>query len=372
MKRARLAMISTGLRRDLQDPLRYFREIDVVHLYRFAWGDIARDELANTVRYGTPLDLYRKLQAARPDVVQGVEPQALMPLPYLLAGWRYARRHDCPLVVVSLENRPLSTKYGRPISLVLKVILRAYLQSARMIVYLNEGSRRNLEACGAPTDRMVHLMYGTWGVDVDEFSPSGVRHNEEGFGRTILFVGRLQRAKGVFDLISAFAIVARQFPDVGLLLVGEGAEKAALARQVSALRLDARVRFAGTVLNRDLPAYFRGASVFTCPSITTRDWEEQIGMANLQAMACGVPVVSSLSGAIPEYVANGTTGILVPEARPEELARAFIRLLADRDLATRLPAAGRAAAVERYSASTNVARVEREILARCIDAGVAR
>ena len=88
----------------------------------------------------------------------------------------------------------------------------------------------------------------------------------------------------------------------------------------------------GTVKNRDLPPHFRNADVFIAPSITTHRWEEQVGMTNIQAMASGVPVISTLSGAIPEYVPDGVAGILVPEQDPRALAEAIRRITVDNEL----------------------------------------
>lgn len=121
----------------------------------------------------------------------------------------------------------------------------------------------------------------------------------------------------------------------------------------------------GAVKNRDLPPYFRAASVFVSPSITTRRWEEQVGMTNIQAMACGVPVVSTRSGAIPEYVPDGVAGILVPERQPQALAEAVVRLLCDEDLRRRMGDAGRRYAMAHYHAGDNVRRAEELILACC-------
>ena len=255
----------------------------------------------------------------------------------------------------------------------MKALLTPYFQTSSLIIYLNKGTKKNFEYCEAPTEKMIRTMYGTWGVDIKEFSPNGSQgaekllYREEGSARSILFVGRLVRAKGVFDLIDAFAIVASQISDVKLLLVGNGSEKSELKRRVQQLGLEDRVQFVGTVLNRDLPRYFRGASLFVCPSITVRDWEEQIGMANIQAMACGVPVISTESGAIPEYVKHGETGLLVPEQQPKLLSQAMVDVLSNPELANHLSTTGRKYAVEHYNANENMVRVEEMLLEKCFN-----
>ena len=85
-------------------------------------------------------------------------------------------------------------------------------------------------------------------------------------------------------------------------------------------------------------------------------------MTNIQAMACGLPVVSTRSGAIPEYVPDGRAGFLVPECDPQALAGAILRLLGDEALRQRMGAAARDYALEHYDARANVARAEEQLL----------
>ena len=89
-------------------------------------------------------------------------------------------------------------------------------------------------------------------------------------------------------------------------------------------------------------------------------------MTNIQAMACGVPVVSTHSGAIPEYVPDGEAGLLVPERDPQALADALLKLLHDPSLRHRLAQGGRRYAETHYSAAANIRQAEAVILERCL------
>lgn len=89
-------------------------------------------------------------------------------------------------------------------------------------------------------------------------------------------------------------------------------------------------------------------------------------MSSIQAMACGVPVVSTRSGAIPEYVPDGVAGLLVPERDSGALAEAVVRILSDQGLRLRLGRAARDYAIEHYDERANVQRVEQVILERCL------
>lgn len=359
------ALVSTDIRRDLVAPLRHFTHLRVVHFYRkVAYGDLATDELDESlVAYGSPLDLFRHLWQVRPDIIQGVEPFLIRLLPYLYAAFAVAVLQRTPLVIVTLENRPLAEKHGPVFSRLLRILLRPYFDYARLIICLNEGARRNVLSVRPYEGKLRRLMYGTWGVDLDEFTPQyDGREPNFGPGPVLLFVGRLHAEKGVFDLLDAFALVKIQAPQARLVLVGDGPARAEIERFAAERDWAEDVILTGTVKNRDLPPYFRAADVFVAPSVTTRKWEEQVGMTNIQAMACGVPVVSTLSGAIPEYVPDGVAGILVPERDPQALAGAILQLLSGENLRRRMGEAGRAYAVEHYDAGKNVQRAEEIIL----------
>jgi len=214
------------------------------------------------------------------------------------------------------------------------------------------------------------LVRGTWGIDPQEFSP--IRNGSEptwGEHPVILFVGRLHAEKGIFDLLRAYGLIQEAVPDARLVFIGDGPHRNQAEQYVRTPGWDGKVNFLGTIKNRDLPAYFRAATVFACPARTTRRWEEYVGMTNIQAMACGVPVVSTFSGAIPEYVPDGEAGLLVPERDPQALAEAIQRLLADNELRTKLGRQARLYAAEHYNAQLNVLKAEQIILDRCYSPG---
>lgn len=359
-----LAMVSTDIRRDLVAPLRHFTRLRIVHFYRRAsYGDLAPDNMTEgLVAYGSPLDLGRRLGRARPHILQGVEPFSIRLLPYLYAVYGVARRLRIPLVIVTLENRPLAEKHGPLFSRLLRAMLRPVLGYACLIIHLNEGARLNVLSVGPYQGKLRRRMYGTWGVDPEEFTPRRDGSEPDLGGPTLLYVGRLHAEKGVFDLLEAFARVKAQAPQARLVLVGEGPARSSIERVIAERDWVDSVVLTGTVKNRDLPPYFRAAQVFVAPSVSTPKWEEQVGMANIQAMACGVPVVSTRSGAIPEYVPDGLAGILVAERHPESLAEAILRLLSDEALRRQMGEAGRAYAAHHYDAGRNVQRTEEELL----------
>ncbi|MCC7352680.1 MAG: glycosyltransferase family 4 protein [Anaerolineae bacterium] len=360
-----LAMVSTDIRRDLVAPLRHVTRLRLLHFYRHApYGDLAPEEIDETlIAYNTPLDLLRRLSRAQPTIVQGVEPFAVRLLPYLYAVFAIALWQRIPLILVALENRPLAEKHGPVLSPLLRAILRPVFSRARLIIYLNEGARRNVLSIGPYEAKLQRLAYGAWGVDLAEFTPQrDGREAAFGPGPVLLFVGRLHQEKGVFDLLAAYERVHAAHPSAILILAGDGPARPEIERIVAQRGWAGAVRLLGMVKNRDLPPIFRAADVFVAPSVTTRKWEEQVGMTNIQAMACGVPVVSTRSGAIPEYVPDGVAGVLVPERDPAALAGAINRLLADDDLRRQMGEGGRAYACAHYDAAANIAIAEQVLL----------
>lgn len=183
--------------------------------------------------------------------------------------------------------------------------------------------------------------------------------------RWLLTVARLDRHKGVDTVIRALPAIVARFPDVHYAVAGNGAERNALEKLAHKNGVADRVRFLGGVSERDLPAVYNLASVYVGASrIANRIGVEGFGISLVEASACGIPVVAGNSGGIPDAVRDGETGFLVPPEDPPALADAIMRLLADRELAHRIGAAGRRAVETHY----NWDRVVRDL--RAIEAEV--
>lgn len=167
-------------------------------------------------------------------------------------------------------------------------------------------------------------------VDPVLFSPSA---EVTGSRDELLYVGRIAAEKGLDVLLDAL----RSVPDARLAVIGPsrgGTERGSYLRrcerQVASLGLGARVRFVGALANHALPARMHRARAIVVPSV----WGEPCGVVVLEALACGVPVVASATGGIPELVRHGRTGLLVPPRDPVALARALTRALTDDEMAS--------------------------------------
>lgn len=170
----------------------------------------------------------------------------------------------------------------------------------------------------------------------------------------ILYSGRLVREKGVLCLLLALEHV----PGAVLVVAGDGPEKPRLEAAAAARGIAHRVRFIGARRYSEMPGIYACADVFCLPSLPTPYWEEQFGMVLVEAMACGVPIVASASGAIAEVV--GDAALLVPAFEVDELAAALRSLVADPVTCQALVSAGLRRAAERYDAGAVAAALERK------------
>ena len=168
----------------------------------------------------------------------------------------------------------------------------------------------------------------------------------------IAFHGRCCEGKGIYDLLQAMLGLRRQFPEVRLDCAGDG-EVDEVERSVAALGLADRVRVHGWIGPQRRDEMLAQAAVFVLPSHV-----EGLPMALLEAMAAGCPVVASAVGGIPDVVADGVNGLLVPPNDPRALQAAIARLLSDPALARRLGAAARDTVASRYTVEKSVERVE--------------
>jgi len=165
---------------------------------------------------------------------------------------------------------------------------------------------------------------------------------------SIVFLGRIEAAKGVFDLLAALAQLAPSRPALRLLVGGEGDGEALLA-QARALGLEARVQLLGWLTPTARSEWLARAQCFCLPS-----HDEGLPMAMLEAMAAGKAMVVTAVGGIPDVIVSGVNGLLVPPRAPAALAQALAQLLDDAAACERMGSAARRTVEQRFSAARMV------------------
>ena len=281
-----------------------------------------------------------------------------------LGGMLVQSIHDVPLVVTlhSLEPlRPwkadqLGTGYA-----VSSWAERLAVERAERVIAVSAQMRADILAhFRVDPDRVVVIHNG---VDADAFARTERRDALARHGVRppyALFVGRISEQKGIFGLLEA----ADALPEgVELVLCASSPDTPELqARLAAAVVGRPRIRWINAMLPvEEVVQLYSHAAVFVCPSIY-----EPFGLINLEAMACGTPVVASRVGGIPEVVVDGETGLLVEPGDPAALAAALRRVLDDPARAARMGEAGRRR-VEAHFSWDRIAERTMEIYRQAIE-----
>jgi glycosyltransferase involved in cell wall biosynthesis len=216
-------------------------------------------------------------------------------------------------------------------------------------VTVSEAIARSLVSDGVPEGHVVVAHNGVRVSEVRADADGALPETLRSPGRLVGCVARLEPVKGVDVFLRAAALVARRAADVRFAVVGDGSQHDSLVALAHDLGLDDRIVFTG-VLAPSTPALSR----FDVVAVPSRS--EGLPMIVLEAMALERPVVASAVGGIPEAVADGTTGVLVPPDDPEALASAVLGVLDDPVRAAAMGRAGAARAVDRFSLDDQMRR----------------
>jgi len=270
----------------------------------------------------------RHLESLRPDLIHIDEE------PYNFAAYhlmRIARRLRSKTVFFAWQN--LNRRYPFPFNLMERTILN---HADACIA----GNREGAEVWRAKGFRGPIDVIPQFGVDTEVFVPRNVKKS----AFTIGYVGRLVKEKGPDLLLQAVARIDGQWR---LEIVGSGPLRESLAAMVDRLGLRDRVIFRPWLPSAQLPALYPSFDAVVLPSRSKPNWKEQFGRVLIEAMACGVPVVGSTCGEIPNLV--GDAGLIFPEGDIPALQSHLSRLMQDVDLRRDLAERGRERVLRHYT-----------------------
>ncbi|MCC7522719.1 glycosyltransferase family 4 protein [Candidatus Uhrbacteria bacterium] len=188
------------------------------------------------------------------------------------------------------------------------------------------------------------------GVPIEQFTkrilPEERARIRSGFGfsesdTVLIHTGRLSKKNGVDDLIRSLLILPSSFK---ILLIGNGEDENALKNLAEQLDVSKRIVFAGPRPYIELPPYLQASDIFVRASLS-----EGLGNSFLEAMACGIPVIGTPVGGIPDFLTDGETGIMCHPRDPKSIAEAVLRLIGDRDLRDRLVQNGSRLVADKYN-----------------------
>ena len=234
--------------------------------------------------------------------------------------------------------------------------LRTTLQGAAQILTCNLANVDYFRTI-VSSEVMARVRHHPHGIDLSLFRPSEEEGEDEEQEETpvrrglrLVSVGRISEAKGFEYAVRACRLLFDRGVEFHYRMIGGGAGSAPIQALIDSLGLGERILLPGPLPQHELPAEYRASDVFLMPSIVGKRGSRD-GLPNvlLEAMACGVASVGSDAVGIPEAIEHGRTGLLVPPADPEALARALQDLAADPQLRRRLGRAARRLVEDRYS-----------------------
>ncbi len=233
-------------------------------------------------------------------------------------------------------------------------LLREKVRRARPFVTISHANREFLRGqLGELADRVKIVRCG---VDTEELAARDLE--DTGAGASLFALGRLVPKKGFDLLLEATAKLAERFPAIEVRIGGDGPERARLETLASDLGIRDRVRFLGTLESDRVLEEFRAASVFVLPCRVDEGGDRDgIPVVLMEAMATGVPVVSTSISGVPELVHHGCTGLLASEPSPAGLSLSIERAMLDHPLRRRMSINGRAIVEREYDVHHNARRL---------------
>jgi glycosyltransferase involved in cell wall biosynthesis len=233
--------------------------------------------------------------------------------------------------------------------------LKMVFAEARLVMGRSHSLLQRLEDLGCPKEKLrlnhtpIPLSHLT--ATVREAPPDGAWR--------LVQACRLIQKKGILTTIKALTIVKQHFPNVRYILCGDGPLRAKIEQTAAELGMRKNVELVGWLDQAGLQHEYQRAHLFLHPSEKTKA-EDQEGIPNsmLEAMATGLPVVATLHGGIPEAVASGSEGLLVPEKTPGDLAQSMLDIMNHPSTLRRFSENAAVSVREKFSSETQIAALE--------------
>ena len=253
-------------------------------------------------------------------------------------------------IVCSLRGSDINTyPYRDKLTMLLT---KKVLSKADQIVSVSHALKSTAETIANPL-RPIRVLHN--GCDLMDFSFNeedriairkdlGIMNND----RVIIFVGDIKKIKGVFELINSFITLKAKYSDIHLIVLGEGPENNNIKNIIHLNNMNNNVHLIGTRPHHEISKWLSASDIFALPT-----YNEGLPNVVLEAMACGLPVVATSVGGIPEIVEDGKSGILIKKKDPVSLAKAIESLLSDVKLAKIMGMKGREIAESKFSWQKN-------------------
>ncbi|MFT5290890.1 MAG: colanic acid/amylovoran biosynthesis glycosyltransferase [Planctomycetota bacterium] len=335
-------------------------------LYSAPWRMLA-DATVGAVQ--DPVRALSAIALAIRDMVRGDFPKAIqrwkvpMQLTAAFAIARHLRKHRSEHLHVHFAHAPATvgmyaaraagvpfsvTSHANDLFVEGSLLAEKMLRAQSFLTVTEENRRELIRKIGQPACLVrVHRC----GVDLEQFAMRRGSSTSDGY---VLAVGRLVAKKGFDDLIHAFAAVSKEHPDIRLVIAGEGPERHSLERLAQSLHMDHKVILPGSIAPTRVRALLDGAQVFCLPCRPTANGDrDALPVALMEAMASGVPVVTTTLPGIPELVDNHVNGLTVPPQDRVALAGALRTIFSQPQHAAKMVGTARTTVEERFDLRRN-------------------
>lgn len=223
--------------------------------------------------------------------------------------------------------------------------LRNVMEDARSIITISEYNKNYLQQDIGIKNRIEVVRCG---IDIEKFNPAFRSYPDNKI--KMLTVTRLVEKKGLEYLIKAIPIVLTEIKDIDLTIVGSGPLENHLKQVAKDLSVEEYINFRGGVSDSELKHYYENADMFILPCVIAGNGDRDgIPVAIMEAMAMELPIISTMVSGIPELVADGISGILVPQRDEAAIAVAILKLSKDKDLRHRMGENGRKIINKKYN-----------------------
>ncbi len=238
-----------------------------------------------------------------------------------------------------------------------RLLLPEKMHAADFVVTCTGANKEHLVETYSTPEKKIHVIYH--GVNIEQFVPRN--SNKPAAPLRLLAIGRLVEQKGLEYLLHACALLKQQNRDFQCEILGDGPLADSLMQLSKELNLEDSVHFLGRVLQEDIVRYYQDADIFVLPCVPASN-NDRDGIPNtlMEAMACGIPVVSTTFSGIPELVIEQENGLLVPPKNPEALAEALKKLIDNPDVRLQMGENARQHVEKSFSATdaaTSIARL---------------
>ena len=266
------------------------------------------------------------------------------------ASGRYAllAANSCKIPIVTTEHDPFKLSFLK------NLFKKSTLKKVQTIITVSENNQKILKKLYPEHKGKIKVIHN--GIDISWWQSQTLRFTEEDCKTIkknifladqntliIISIAELHERKGLKYLVEAMPKIIKKYPEVKLVIIGEGKDRKNLANLIGKLGIENHILLAGK--QKEIPKLLKSSDIFVLPSL-----REAFGLVILEAMITGLPVIASKVGGIPEIIKDGGNGLLVEPKNSKKLTSILTDLIAQQKKRQKLASAGQKTVLEKFTA----------------------